>query len=272
MEREWQKAGSLPCVLYEQWIDLSQARIYCRPYCFGEWSVRKVALQQLKGGISQEISVLRNDLLNFVSLIELELILRKKMWNLPIELHWYNCSKKIETKLKSLIDSFQYGNAIKSGVAVAIIGKPNAGKSTLLNALLKEEKSHRFGYCRNYAWYDRRSVCISKEMLSTHWYRRFAWNGRCHRSNRRGKSQRKVAQADVLVYLIDVATTDLKDDLAMLHGELAREDLKIIICLTKIDEVEQVEKAKTIAKILQSEIPSWVVYKFRLRKIFIFRI
>ena len=70
------------------------------------------------------------------------------------------------------------------------------------------------------------------------------------------KAKEKVAQADVLVYLIDVATTDLKDDLAMLQ-ELAREDLKIIICLTKIDEVEQAEqKAEAIAKTLQSEIPA----------------
>jgi tRNA modification GTPase len=122
-------------------IDLSQAESIADLIASENEASRKVALQQLKGGISQEISVLRNDLLNFVSLIELELDFAEEDVEFADRTALVQLLQKIETKLKSLIDSFQYGNAIKSGVAVAIIGKPNAGKSTLLNALLKEERA-----------------------------------------------------------------------------------------------------------------------------------
>ena len=122
-------------------IDLSQAESIADLIASENEASRKVALQQLKGGISQEISVLRNDLLNFVSLIELELDFAEEDVEFADRTALVQLLQKIESKLKSLIDSFQYGNAIKSGVAVAIIGKPNAGKSTLLNALLKEERA-----------------------------------------------------------------------------------------------------------------------------------
>src|SRR5574343_282315 len=122
-------------------IDLSQAEAIADIIASENEASRKVALSQLKGGVSQEISVLRNDLLNFVSLIELELDFAEEDVEFADRTALVQLLHKIETKLKSLIASFQYGNAIKSGVAVAIIGKPNAGKSTLLNALLKEERA-----------------------------------------------------------------------------------------------------------------------------------
>ena len=195
-------------------------------------------------------------MLNFVSLIELELDFAEEDVEFADRTALVQLLQKIESKLKSLIDSFQYGNAIKSGVAVAIIGKPNAGKSTLLNALLKEERA----IVSDIAGTTRDTI---EEVLHIkgNAFRLIDTAGLRETEDAIEaigvvKAKEKVAQADVLVYLIDVATTDLKDDLAMLH-ELAREDLKIIICLTKIDEVEQAEqKAKAIAKTLQSEIPS----------------
>ena len=122
-------------------IDLSQAESIADLIASENEASRKVALQQLKGGISQEISVLRNDLLNFVSLIELELDFAEEDVEFADRTALVQLLQKIESKLKSLIDSFQYGNAIKSGVAVAIIGKPNAGKSSVLNVLLGEERA-----------------------------------------------------------------------------------------------------------------------------------
>lgn len=237
-------------------IDLSQAESIADLIASENEASRKVALQQLKGGISQEISVLRNDLLNFVSLIELELDFAEEDVEFADRTALVQLLQKIEAKLKSLIDSFQYGNAIKSGVAVAIIGKPNAGKSTLLNALLKEERA----IVSDIAGTTRDTI---EEVLHIkgNAFRLIDTAGLRETEDAIEaigvvKAKEKVAQADVLVYLIDVATTDLQDDLAMLH-ELAREDLKIIICLTKIDEVEQAEeKAQTIAKTLQSEIPA----------------
>ena len=122
-------------------IDLSQAESIADLIASENEASRKVALNQLKGGITNEISILRTDLLNFTSLVELELDFAEEdvefadRTALTMSLH------RTEEKLRSLIDSFQYGNAIKNGVDVAIIGKPNAGKSTLLNALLKEERA-----------------------------------------------------------------------------------------------------------------------------------
>ena len=122
-------------------IDLSQAESIADLIASENEASRKVALNQLKGGISQEISLLRTDLLNFTSLIELELDFAEEDVEFADRTALNGLLNKIEYKLSSLIESFQYGNAIKNGTAVAIIGKPNAGKSTLLNALLKEERA-----------------------------------------------------------------------------------------------------------------------------------
>ena len=122
-------------------IDLSQAEAIADIISSENEASRKVALNQLKGGISQEISILRGDLLNFTSLIELELDFSEEDVEFADRTAMLNLIKNLKSKIQDLLDSFQYGNAIKSGVAVAIIGKPNAGKSTLLNALLKEERA-----------------------------------------------------------------------------------------------------------------------------------
>ena len=122
-------------------IDLSQAESIADLIASENETSRKVALHQLKGGITNEISILRNDLLNFTSLIELELDFAEEDVEFADRAALTASLNRTEEKLRSLIESFQYGNAIKNGVDVAIIGKPNAGKSTLLNALLKEERA-----------------------------------------------------------------------------------------------------------------------------------
>lgn len=122
-------------------IDLAQAESIADLIASENEAARKVALNQLKGGISTEISVLRGELLNFVSFIELELDFAEEDVEFADRAALSNLLDKIEQKLRSLMESFQYGNAVKNGVEVAIIGKPNAGKSTLLNALLKEERA-----------------------------------------------------------------------------------------------------------------------------------
>lgn len=122
-------------------IDLAQAESIADLIASENEASRKVALNQLKGGISNEISDLRSDLLNFTSLVELELDFAEEDVEFADRTALNLLLDKIEMKLSSLIESFQYGNAIKNGVDVAIIGKPNAGKSTLLNALLKEERA-----------------------------------------------------------------------------------------------------------------------------------
>lgn len=217
-------------------IDLSQAEAIADIIASENEASRKVALSQLKGGVSQEISVLRNDLLNFVSLIELELDFAEEDVEFADRTALVQLLHKIETKLKSLIDSFQYGNAIKSGVAVAIIGKPNAGKSTLLNALLKEERaivSDIAGTTRDTIEEVLHIKGNAFRLIDTAGLRETA-----DEIEKIGvaKAREKVNSAEVLVYLADANSNDFSEDIDLLKS-LIRYDLKMIICATKIDEV-----------------------------------
>lgn len=217
-------------------IDLSQAESIADLIASENEASRKVALNQLKGGISNEISFLRNDLLNFTSLIELELDFAEEDVEFADRTALKSLLYKIEDKLNSLIESFQYGNAIKNGTAVAIIGKPNAGKSTLLNALLKEERA----IVSNIAGTTRDTI---EEILHIkgHAFRLIDTAGLRETADEIEaigvkKAKEKVENAEILVYLADAGTDDLSEDVEMIKS-LLRDDLKLIICATKIDEV-----------------------------------
>ena len=101
----------------------------------------QIALQQMRGGFTSEIEGLRQELLNFASLIELELDFSEEDVEFADRSQFEQLLKRIKTTLQTLIQSFSAGNAIKNGIPVAIVGKPNAGKSTLLNTLLNEERA-----------------------------------------------------------------------------------------------------------------------------------
>jgi len=122
-------------------LDLSQAEAVADVIASSTKSAHRVALNQMRGGFSAEIGKLRADLLGFASLIELELDFGEE----DVEFAERSELKKLISKVKDLADklsdSFKIGNVIKNGVPVVIVGKPNSGKSTLLNALLKEDKA-----------------------------------------------------------------------------------------------------------------------------------
>lgn len=217
-------------------IDLSQAEAIADVIASENEASRKVAINQLKGGITNEISFLRTDLLNFVSLIELELDFAEEDVEFADRSALVQLLNKIELKLNSLIESFQYGNAIKNGTAVAIIGKPNAGKSTLLNALLKEERA----IVSNVAGTTRDTI---EEVLHIkgHAFRLIDTAGLRETMDEIEaigvkKAKEKVENANILVYLADAGTEDFSEDIEMIKS-LLRDDLKLIICATKIDEV-----------------------------------
>ncbi len=98
-------------------------------------------MQQMRGGFSNEIAKLREELLNFASLIELELDFAEEDVEFADRSQFNELINRIEFVLKRLVDSFAVGNVIKNGIPVAIVGEPNVGKSTLLNALLNEERA-----------------------------------------------------------------------------------------------------------------------------------
>ena len=98
-------------------------------------------MKQMRGGYSKEIQSLRSQLIKFGALIELELDFSTEDVEFANRQQLIELLNKIQIKLKKLIASFEFGNAIKKGIPIAIIGPPNSGKSTLLNKILNEEKA-----------------------------------------------------------------------------------------------------------------------------------
>ncbi|MHB1148031.1 MAG: tRNA uridine-5-carboxymethylaminomethyl(34) synthesis GTPase MnmE [Lutibacter sp.] len=133
-------------------MDLTQAEAVADLISSNSAASHQVALQQMRGGFSNEIKNLRQQLLNFASLIELELDFSEEDVEFADRAEFNRLVEKISSVLKRLIDSFALGNVLKNGIPVAIVGEPNVGKSTLLNALLNEEKaivSHIAGTTRD---------------------------------------------------------------------------------------------------------------------------
>ncbi|MEI7677630.1 MAG: tRNA uridine-5-carboxymethylaminomethyl(34) synthesis GTPase MnmE, partial [Bacteroidales bacterium] len=122
-------------------MDLSQAEAVADLIASTSAATHRLALNQMKGGFSRELDLLRERLLDFAALIELELDFSEEDVEFADRTNLKKLAVEIESIIQKLADSFSVGNAIKNGVPVAIIGETNAGKSTLLNLLLKEEKA-----------------------------------------------------------------------------------------------------------------------------------
>ena len=102
----------------------------------------------MKGGFSNELKELREKLISFASLVELELDFSEEDVEFADRKELYHLVNELSSHVSSLIESFKLGNAIKNGVQTVIIGRPNAGKSTLLNGLLNEQRAFSLKYTR----------------------------------------------------------------------------------------------------------------------------
>ena len=122
-------------------FDLAQAEAVADLIAAENASMQKTAMAQMRGGFSDEIKNLREQLVHFASMIELELDFAEEDVEFADRSGLLDLIAKIQSLIQSLIASFEYGNVIKNGIPTVIAGKPNAGKSTLLNALLNEEKA-----------------------------------------------------------------------------------------------------------------------------------
>lgn len=122
-------------------MDLSQAEAVADLIASTNRAAQKVAINQMRGGFSSELTSLRSELLHFIAMIELELDFSEEDVEFADRDQLKKLVSRIEAILRKLKDSFQLGNVIKNGIPVAIIGDTNVGKSTLLNALLNEEKA-----------------------------------------------------------------------------------------------------------------------------------
>ena len=122
-------------------IDLSQAEAVADVIASDNAASHQIAIQQMRGGFSNEIKELRAELMNFASLIELELDFAEEDVEFANRDQFQDLINRIQLVLKRLIDSFAVGNVLKNGIPVAIVGEPNVGKSTLLNSLLNEDRA-----------------------------------------------------------------------------------------------------------------------------------
>jgi tRNA modification GTPase len=122
-------------------LDLSQAESVADLIASESKAAHQTALRQLRGGFSSKLQDLRTQLIDFASLIELELDFSEENVEFANRKQFKDLLEAIKKELKKLIESFRLGNVIKNGIPVAILGAPNVGKSTLLNCLLNEEKA-----------------------------------------------------------------------------------------------------------------------------------
>ena len=122
-------------------MDLTQAEAVADLIASDSKASHEIAIKQMRGGFSNQIKDLREQMINFAALMELELDFPEEDVEFADRTQFYALLNELQSILKRLADSFAFGNVIKNGVPVAIVGAPNVGKSTLLNALLNEERA-----------------------------------------------------------------------------------------------------------------------------------
>jgi tRNA modification GTPase len=215
-------------------MDLSMAEAVADVIASENAAQHKIAMQQMRGGISTEMQALREKLIQLTALIELELDFAEEDVAFADRSELIRTINELLTKLKKLENSFQYGNAVKKGIPVAIIGKPNAGKSTLLNALLQEEKaivSDIAGTTRDaiedvividgisFRIIDTAGLRESDDTIETIGVER---------------AKQKANDAEIILYLA-AATENYKEIIEEVRALQLPADKKIIVVLTKID-------------------------------------
>ena len=215
-------------------MDLSQAEAVADLIASDSEAAHQVAIQQMRGGFSNELKYLREELINFASLIELELDFSEEDVEFADREQFNLLLEKIKIALKQLVDSFALGNVIKNGIPVAILGEPNVGKSTLLNALLNEERaivSDIAGTTRD---------TIEDDLIINGIHFRFIDTAGLRETNDVvenigiQKALEKAQQAQVVIYLMD-ANKDLAKQLQDLEGLKEKMAKKLVVVVNKID-------------------------------------
>lgn len=229
-------------------MDLSQAEAVADLIASSSAATHRLAMSQMRGGFSKELSELRNQLLHFTSLIELELDFSDHE-----ELEFANrdelnaLAAHIEQVIARLAHSFSVGNAIKNGIPVAIIGETNAGKSTLLNALLNEERaivSDIHGTTRDVIEDTINLQGITFRFIDTAGIRQTTDTIESLGIER---TFQKMDQAHIILWMID--STDVKVRFEELKAEILPhcEDKKLIILFNKSDLLLTIQKEELSA-------------------------
>jgi tRNA modification GTPase len=223
-------------------LDLSQAEAVADVIASNSEASLQLAMQQMRGGFSTEIQKLREELIHFASLIELELDFGEEDVEFANRDDLKQLVTKLQTKLIHLISSFNLGNVIKNGVPVAIVGEPNVGKSTLLNALLNEERaivSAIAGTTRDtiedeivikgisFRFIDTAGIRETKDEIESMGIK---------------KSFEKIDEASIILLLVDASTiskTQLLVDVKNIENRIKGKNKRLVIIANKIDTAEQ---------------------------------
>lgn len=215
-------------------MDLSQAEAVADLINADSEVAHQTALQQMRGGFSNELANLRKQLIHFASMLELELDFATEDVEFADREEFNRLLQRLEKNIKFLLDSFSLGNVIKEGIPVAIAGKPNAGKSSLLNMLFNEEKaivSDIAGTTRdtiedtltingiNFRFIDTAGLRQTEDQIEAIGVKR---------------AKEKIQEAKILLYVFDQHDTTI-DEIKTDLDSFIREDLKIILVQNKID-------------------------------------
>ena len=240
-------------------LDLSQAEAVADLIASDNEASHQIAMQQMRGGFSSEIAKLREELLNFASLIELELDFAEEDVEFADRSEFKALIERISFVLKRLIDSFAVGNVIKNGIPVAIVGEPNVGKSTLLNALLNEERaivSEIAGTTRDtiedeisiggmgFRFIDTAGIRDTQDVVESIGIK---------------KTFEKIDQAQVVIYLFDAGS--FSEEKATFKVEIEKIKNKypqkpLIVLANKVDTINDKQKADLKSQIQEVELIS----------------
>lgn len=207
----------------------------------------KLAVGQLKGGFSSTISNLRAQFVDLAALLELELDFSEEDLEFVDRTHLLTLLATLKKEVSSLVRSFKWGNNIKNGIPVAIVGKPNVGKSTLLNALLNEERaivSHIPGTTRdtiedtltiqgvNFRFVDTAGIRNSEDVIESLGIdRTFA----------------AIEKAEIILFMVDISQTSIQEiqsEIEILKSKIDIKEKNIILLANKIDKSESLNREK----------------------------
>ena len=218
-------------------MDLSQAEAVGDLINAETLAAHDIALKQMRGGFGEELKKLRYELIHFASMVELELDFSEEDVEFAERRHMQLLIEKINTILNGLIKSFELGNVIKNGINTVIAGRPNAGKSTLLNALLNEERaivSEIAGTTRDTIEEELNINGIIFRLIDTAGIREAK-----DEIEKMGvaKTMEKIASSTLLIYVFDVNTMSLQDVKNDLESLISSGD-KMLLVANKIDTPE----------------------------------
>lgn len=220
-------------------LDLAQAEAVADLIASQSGAAQQAAMHNLRGGFSEELKEMREQLIQFSALIELELDFSQEDVEFADRTQFYKRIDEMQRSAQRLSDSFKLGNVIRNGVSVAIIGKPNAGKSTLLNALLNEERaivSDIAGTTRDTIEETLNINGVLFRLIDTAGIREHTSD--IIESIGVQRSMDTMMRADIVVYLYDVNTTtaeEIKEQVAVFEEER----IKYLLVGNKIDTYTQ---------------------------------